>query len=160
MKRDFTFKASPAFKSTSSLNPINRYANYVRYYVNKYTIERAYYTYYSEYTRSESYISRTEPYINGEVITYKNNGYTTPGYLSEYYAKYSAPGGYTYYVKKYEWHPPVSFYYNYVFNKYSTYAYRNIYAYKTTTGYNTHYDGTYTYYKKHYTSEVVTYIVD
>ncbi len=67
MKRDFTFKAAPDFRSTTTLLS-TKYKQYMAYYIDHYDISRNYYYYRtSAYDRFNiySYVSGYRNYVNG-----------------------------------------------------------------------------------------------
>lgn len=126
MKRDFTFKAAPDFRSTTTLLS-TKYKQYMAYYIDHYDISRNYYYYRtSAYDRFNiySYVSGYRNYVNGTVynITGPFDGttqetqsgtrdvttyylwYQEGVYLRTYYTQYSylyyTPGVYlrTYYT--------------------------------------------------------------
>ena len=163
MKRDFTFKSSPAFKSTSSLNPIKRYATYIQYYVSGYGHVAYTYTYYTSdwVSYSYTYLSGYHNEATGTVTTYGNNGYNVPGYYTVYNAKYTAPGGYTYYTRNYTHYPSYNVTYSYVISKYTTY--RSVADYATGEGgywQDNPHGGSVSYYYPIYGQYNVYYIVD
>ena len=151
MKRDFTFKASVGFKSTSSLNPIKRYATYQKYYT------QGYYYYSSTAYNIESYNQSINYYYISGYVNRTGNTITTyafspsQGYTYQDYATYayqyavSGSGtttGYSSYIGygynsvayKYGYHNTQTGYYNtrYQYTGYKSFPVNYSYTYRAT----------------------------